>query len=43
MEFANGDKYNGEWVDGEKEGTGQYTYSNGDVYLGNFEKGKKSG
>jgi len=33
----NGEKYIGEWKDGEKSGKGIYYFENGDIYDGNLE------
>ncbi len=35
--FANGDKFNGEWLGGMRSGYGRYDYKNGDWYLGDFK------
>ena len=43
MIYANGDKYNGGWVDGCKDGHGKYIYANGDIYEGQWKYGKKFG
>ena len=32
--YAYGDKYHGEWVNGDKSGRGTLTYSNGAKYEG---------
>lgn len=32
----NGDKFNGEWADGFKNGKGVYEFANGDYYEGFF-------
>ena len=39
MYCANGDKYEGDWRDNQKDGYGRYTWKNGDIYEGIFEKG----
>ncbi len=39
LSFANGDKYEGEFVSDEINGYGTYEYSNGDRYEGNFKNG----
>ena len=41
--YANGDKYIGEFVDGQFHGKGIYTYANGDKYEGEFVNGKFTG
>ena len=33
-EYDNGDKYDGEWKNGKKEGKGIFYYNNGDKYEG---------
>ena len=38
-----GNKYVGEFVDGEKDGIGTYTYANGDLYVGLFRANKRNG
>lgn len=43
MNYANGDKYIGEWVNGCKEGHGKYLYANGDMYEGQWKYGSKFG
>ena len=42
-EYSSGDMYDGEFVNGLKEGKGIYNYSNGDLYIGLFSKGEKEG
>jgi Uncharacterized protein conserved in bacteria len=34
--YPNGEIYEGQYVNGKKEGNGTYTYSNGDKYVGGF-------
>ncbi len=41
--MSNGDKYSGEWKEGEKNGKGIYEFANGDVYEGYWDKGKRHG
>lgn len=36
MNFLNGDKYDGNWISGYKNGFGVYLFANGDFYEGNF-------
>lgn len=43
MVHHNGDVYEGDWVDGLKEGRGYYTWENGDVYEGEFKNGVREG
>ena len=38
--YANGDKYVGEWKDGNKNGQGTYTFADGRVKEGIFENSK---
>ena len=38
-----GDKYVGEFQDGEFDGIGAYTFANGDGFVGRFEKGESHG
>ena len=41
--FANGDKYEGQWVDSKMHGFGKYEFSNGDRYNGDFHDNKRDG
>ena len=41
--FAGGDKYVGEFRDGELSGRGTYTGANGDKYVGEFRDAKRNG
>ena len=41
--YPNGDQYDGEYVNGIREGKGKYIYANGDKYEGNFKDNKKHG
>ena len=43
LTYSDGDKYEGEWKDGQKNGQGTYTWSNGNKYVGEFKDGKKHG
>jgi hypothetical protein len=43
MTYANGDSYQGNFIDGRKEGNGVYTWANGDIYEGTFIKNVKHG
>jgi len=43
LTYSDGDKYEGEWKDGQKHGQGTYTWSNGNKYVGEFKDGKKHG
>jgi hypothetical protein len=37
--WANGQRYEGQWVDGRKEGFGRYFWPNGDLFEGQFLNG----
>ena len=41
--WENGDKYEGEFVNGLMEGQGLYTFSNGNYYKGNWKRAKYDG
>jgi len=41
--FSNGNKYAGEWRDGELDGKGTYTFANGDKYVGEYKNSKRHG
>lgn len=43
IDFQNGDKYEGDWKDGQKHGQGVYTWKNGDRYEGGWKNGKAHG
>ena len=43
MYWNNGDRYEGEWKNDNKEGKGIYYYSNGDRMMGDFFNGKPIG
>ena len=43
MEYENGDKYDGEWVNDIKEGNGIMKYNNGDLYVGEWANDMKIG
>lgn len=32
--FNNGNRYEGEWYNNQKNGTGKYYYSSGELYIG---------
>ena len=34
--WNDGDRYEGDWVNGERTGKGKLTFANGDVYEGDF-------
>lgn len=42
-EYADGSKYNGEWVDDLKNGKGVYEYPNGDKYSGDWVDDARNG
>ena len=37
LTFPNGDKYEGEWKDGEINGQGTMSFENGGTYMGEWE------
>ncbi len=41
--FKNGNKYAGEWKDGQFSGQGTFTFSNGSVHVGQFKEGGRHG
>ena len=41
--MENGDRYEGEWKEGKKYGSGIYCFQNGDVYEGYFIDGQRNG
>lgn len=41
--MATGDKYEGRWGQGKKNGFGLYIFANGDVYEGEFSNGNRQG
>ena len=43
LTYSDGDKYEGEWKDGQKNGQGTYTWSNGNKYVGEFKNGIQHG
>ena len=43
MTYANGNIYEGEWIDGLFDGHGKYTWANGDVYEGEYKDDKRNG
>lgn len=43
MLYANGDLYEGQWIDGMKEGYGAFTKENGDYFEGDWHKDMKHG
>ena len=43
QKYANGDIYDGEWVDGKRHGKGKFLYACGDMYIGEFENNQWAG
>ena len=43
MYYSDGDKYEGDWKNGNMEGKGTYCYNNGDKYDGDWKNDKKEG
>lgn len=43
LHYANGDKYEGSFQNGQKEGKGKYTHVSGSIYFGNWRGDKKDG
>jgi len=41
--WADGDKYEGDWVDGKKHGKGTFTWAGGNKYVGDFVDGTGTG
>eukprot|EP00567_Pseudictyota_dubia_P005600 CAMPEP_0197441764 /NCGR_PEP_ID=MMETSP1175-20131217/7953_1 /TAXON_ID=1003142 /ORGANISM="Triceratium dubium, Strain CCMP147" /LENGTH=407 /DNA_ID=CAMNT_0042972095 /DNA_START=498 /DNA_END=1721 /DNA_ORIENTATION=+ len=41
--YASGNKYEGEWKDGKREGRGTMTWDNGQKYIGEWRNGKPEG
>ena len=41
--WKNGNKYEGQWVDGDMEGKCIFTYACGNYYKGNYKKGEQQG
>ena len=42
-DYANGNRYDGMWKNGVKNGQGTLTYANGDKYEGILKEDKKDG
>jgi hypothetical protein len=38
-----GQVYEGQWVNGKKQGVGKYTFSNGELYDGDYFNNRKHG
>jgi hypothetical protein len=43
MTYANGDLYQGDWMNDKKNGNGNMTYANGDLYHGEWMNDKRNG
>ena len=43
MYSSNGEKYEGDWHENQKDGHGLYRWSNGDLYDGAYWKDKRHG
>ena len=43
MTYPNGDKYEGGWLNGEKQGYGVYLYSDGSRFEGDWKNDDKNG
>ena len=43
MTYANGDKYEGQFLFGKKDGDGIVTYRNGSVFVGKWKDGRRYG
>ena len=41
--YPNGDKYTGEWQDGQRHGRGKYEWPIGNIYQGMFQNGEFEG
>ena len=41
--WPSGSEYEGDYVNGIREGSGKFTWSNGKVFKGDFKKGKPKG
>ena len=41
--YANGDKYEGDFINGCKQGRGKFTWTNGNAYDGNWSNGLMNG
>jgi hypothetical protein len=40
---SSGNKYDGEWKDGEKYGEGEYLWKDGTKYIGSWKNGTRNG
>ena len=43
MSFPDGDSYEGDWIEGNREGFGTHRYASGQVYIGEWKNGKHHG
>jgi hypothetical protein len=43
MDYADGNKYEGDWKNDMREGTGVLEFINGDKYEGDWENDKRNG
>lgn len=43
VQYTNGDLYEGDYVDGKKEGKGVYIYRNGDKFEGQYKDNRRTG
>ena len=43
MTWANGDRYEGQWLDGNRHGKGTYVWSSGGRYEGDWAENKRTG
>jgi hypothetical protein len=43
MDYASGDVYEGEWVNGKFQGKGTYIWKNGQKYQGEYFEGLRHG
>jgi hypothetical protein len=40
--YANGDKYEGQWLSNVKQGKGYFYYNNGELYIGDWYENRLS-
>ena len=43
MTYTDEDSYDGDWVEGKKEGFGTFRYVDGAFYVGEFKNGERHG